>query len=362
MKNSNSKAKGDRRIRLLKQSAYHPEEMLHIIIQQVYFVLIDIWLIFVLIDMSICMNILRYSPINLLIMKQKSTLRKLLTKQNLLIAAMLSLFVVFGCYDFRTVDQPTEASTNSSFTVDIVLGDDGDPSNDWTLEDGSLEKTGLFGILLPEGWTIDDNIALTIEAADSLPDGEGGYNYPGEDHDGTYVITYSESQTTMLNDSTSTPPTGYYWWGATSATPVDMAFFDSLYFTVTVNTDDQEGEFYLQYAVGDVDYWGRMPYDPNVITEPLPINITSTAVNAFFSETSLSVYPNPSYGNLNIDLKAFSGDPVELMIHDMRGKEVLNRQITHANSSFDISDLVPGSYVVRLTAGEAVTTRKLLKY
>jgi len=283
-------------------------------------------------------------------------------KESLLVAGMLVLFMVFGCYEFRSVNQPTEGMTNSSFDVGIVMQEDDDDSNDWSVEDGTLTKTGLFGILLPEGWTIEDNIALHIEAADSLPDGEGGYIYAESDHDADYVIAYSESQTTMLNDSTSTPPDGYYWWGATSSTPVDMAFFDSLYFTVTVMTDDQVGEFYLQYAVGDVDYWGRMPYDPEVITDPLPINITATAVDEFLSEASLSVYPNPSYGNLNVDFRDFSGEPVELMIYDLRGKEVMNRQITTAHTTFDISEFVPGSYVVRLSHGDDAVTKKLLKY
>lgn len=283
-------------------------------------------------------------------------------KENLLVAAMLVLFTVFGCYEFRSVNQPTEGMTNSSFDVGIVMQEDDDESNDWTVEDGTLTKTGLFGILLPVGWTIEDNITLNIEASDSIPDGEGGYVYASADHDGEYVIAYSESQTTMLNDSTGTPPDGYYWWGATSATPLDMAFFDSLYFTVTVMTDDQVGEFYLQYAVGDEDYWGRMPYDPLVITEPLPINITATSVNDFFSEAALSVYPNPSYGNLNVDLKNFNGEPVELMIYDMRGKEVLKKEVTNSNTTFDISEFVPGTYVVRLSQGDDAVTKKLLKY
>lgn len=297
-------------------------------------------------------------------MMKKATLRKLIgRKENLLFAAILSLLFVFGCYEFKTVNQPTEGTTNSSFSVDIVMTEDDDDSNDWTWEDGSLTKTGLFGILLPEGWTVEDNITLTIEASDSIPDGQGGYIVAGSDHDGTYTIAYSASQTTMLNDSTSTPPAGYYWWGATSTTPVDMAFFDSLYFTVNIMTDDKEGEFYLQYAVGDVDYWGRMPYDPEVITDPLPITITPPAsVGDFFAETALSVYPNPSYGQLNIDLKTYNGEAVDLMVYDIRGKEMLRTQLTNASSTFDISAFAPGSYVVRLSNGVETTTSKLMKY
>ncbi len=297
-------------------------------------------------------------------MKKHSTLSKIIRrKETWLFTAIFSLLFVFGCYEFKLVDQPTEGFTNSSFDVDIVMVEDDDESNDWTKEDGSLTKTGLFGILLPEGWTVEDNINLTIETADSIPDGEGGYIKPSEDHDGTYTIAYSESQTTMLNDSTGTPPEGYYWWGATSAEPVDMAFFDSLYFTVTIQTDDQEGEFFLQYAVGDVDDWKRQPYDLDVITDPLPITITkAVSVNSVLADAAVSVFPNPSYGYMNISLDKFNGEPVEMILYDLRGKEVMNKQITHAQSSYDIADFAPGTYVVRMETGEETITRKIVKH
>ncbi|MCF8346486.1 MAG: T9SS type A sorting domain-containing protein [Bacteroidales bacterium] len=294
-------------------------------------------------------------------MKTKFTLRRLFSKkENLLIAATLSLLFVFGCYEFKIVDQPTEGATNSYFEVDIVMVEDDDDSNDWTSEAGDLTKTGLFGILLPEGWTVQDNIELHIETADSLPDGAGGYVYATSDHDADYVITYNEGQTQRLNDSTSTPPTGYYWWGATSADPVDMAFFDSLYFTVKIYTDDQQGEFYLQYAIGDVDDWKRNPYD--IITDPLPITISvPDAVNDLLTDASLSVYPNPSYGYLNVSLEKFNGEPVEVTMYNIRGKEVLRTRMTSAQSSFDIVDFAPGTYVIRMESGDETATRKFVK-
>jgi len=258
------------------------------------------------------------------------------------------------------VDQPTEGTANSYFEVDIVMVEDDDDSNDWTMEGGDLTKTGLFGILLPEGWTVQDNIELHVETADSLPDGAGGYVYATSDHDADYVITYNEGQTQRLNDSTSTPPTGYYWWGATSADPVDMAFFDSLYFTVKIFTDDQEGEFFLQYAIGDVDDWKRNPYD--IITDPLPINISApSGVSDLLSETSLSLYPNPSYGHLNISLEKFSGEPVDVTIYNIRGKEVMKTRITSAQTTFDIVDFAPGTYVIRMESGDETATRKFVR-
>jgi hypothetical protein len=297
-------------------------------------------------------------------MMKISTLRKFfLKKENWLLLAMFTLLFVFGCYEFKVVDQPTEGFKNSTFDVNIVMTEDNDESNDWSYEDGSLTKHGLFGVLLPEGWTISDNIPVTIVSMDSISDGAGGWIYPTSDHGGDFVLAYNEEQTTMLNDSTQAPPPGYYWWGGKTTEPVDMAFFDSLYFTVSVLTDDRLGEFFLQYAVGDVDYWGRMPYDPNVITDPLPINIVvGVGINTFLNDAALSVYPNPSYGYLNVELAGYSGEQVDMMMYDLRGKQVMMRNITSAHTTLDVVDLKPGVYVVRLESGEETITRKFVKH
>jgi hypothetical protein len=301
-------------------------------------------------------------------MKKNFTLKKVfLKKQNWLLLAMFGLLVVFGCYEFKLVDQPTEGTTNSAFEVNIVMTEDADDSNDWTDESGDLaDNKGLFGVLLPEGWTITDNIAVRVEAADSLIDGDGVWHYPTVDHSGDYVFAYDEDQTAMLNDSTPDPPPGYYWWGAKTTENVDLSYFDSLYFTVEVLTDDQVGTFYLQYAAGDEDDpVGRSPYDkgdPPVLTDPLPITIAdNTGVNEVLNEASLSVYPNPSYGYININLAKFNGTPVEMMMYDMRGKQVMSRQLTSAKTLLDLVDMAAGAYVIRLEAEGEVITKKFVK-
>jgi hypothetical protein len=297
-------------------------------------------------------------------MMKNFTLRNFFSKkENWLLLAMSTLLLVFGCYEFKVVDQPTEGFKNSTFDVNIVMTEDADDSNDWTLEDGSLLKHGLFAVLLPEGWTITDNIPVTIVDMDSISNGDGGWILPTAEHGGEFVLAYNEDQTTMLNDSSATPPEGYYWWGGKTTEPVDMAFFDSLYFTISVLTDDRLGEFYLQYAAGDVDYWGRMPYDPLTLTDPLPINIVAgVGVNRLLNDDILSVYPNPSYGHLNIELAEYSGQEVQLMMYDLRGKQVMNRQITSAFTTLDLVNLQPGTYVVRLESGEETFTRKIVMH
>ena len=295
-------------------------------------------------------------------MKKKFTLKRVLQKkENWLVLAMFGLLFVFGCYEFKLVDQPTSAYTNSSFDVNIVMTEDADDSNSWTDEGGDLTRTGLFGVLLPTGWTIDDSIVVSIVAADSLFE-DDVWKHSTMDHSADYYLAYNVDQTTMLNDSTPAPPDGYYWWGAVTTLPVDMSFFDSLYFTVNVMTDISTGDFFLQYVAGDVDFHGRMPFDPLVQTDPLPITVISNVgVNEILKDVALNVYPNPTYGHLTIDIAGYNGKQVDMMMYDLRGEQIMTRQITNAQTTLDLVDLKAGTYVIRLEADGEVLTRKFVK-
>lgn len=301
-----------------------------------------------------------------LLMKQNFTMKGFFRKkERWLLPAIFGLLVVFGCYEFKLVDQPTEGTTNSTFDVLIVMAADADGSNDFTDESGDLaDNKGLFGVLLPEGWTIRDSIEIKVEAADSLQNSSGDWVVATTDHSGTYYWIRNDDQTQMLNDTVGASE-GYYWWGAKSGENIDLAFFDSLQFTVTVMTSDTTGTFYLQYAVGDEDDpIGRAPYDksdPAVLTDPLPITITeASGVNLVLDKADLSVYPNPSYGFLNIELEKYNGDPVDMAIYDIRGKQVMAGQLGSARTTLDLLDLKPGIYVLRLEYGNEALTRKFV--
>ena len=85
-------------------------------------------------------------------------------------------------------------------------------------------------------------------------------------------------------------------------------------------------------------------------------------MNKLLNDDILSVYPNPSFGHLNIELAEYSGQKVHLMMYDLRGKQVLNRQITSAFTTLDLVNLQPGTYVVRLESGEETFTRKIVMH
>ena len=63
--------------------------------------------------------------------------------------------LVYSCFTFRSILQPTEGVTNSTFDVAIVCGNDGE----WNIEgDVSYFYHVQIGVLLPDGWTVIDSI------------------------------------------------------------------------------------------------------------------------------------------------------------------------------------------------------------
>jgi hypothetical protein len=289
---------------------------------------------------------------------KKSFLRGWLT---ILIAAML---LFFGCYEFIIVDQPAEAYNNSSFEVNIVMGRDNDAFNDFTIGTDLID-TGLVGILLPIGWTIEDNIYYEIHAADSLQDGNGIWQHAEEDYSSSGYIIHDAQQSQALTDSADVVPEGYYWWGG--KTLGDLRYLDSIFFTVTVFTDGQTGTFYMQYAVGDEngETQTRVPYDPECISEPMAIEITenpNTGINSLIKNAGVSVYPNPTYGQLYVELNSYSNKQIDLMIYDSYGRIVMRQQVQSELNSYDLSKLAPGTYFIRLHSGDDVVSKKILLY
>ena len=68
-------------------------------------------------------------------------------------------------------------------------------------------------------------------------------------------------------------------------------------------------------------------------------------------------YPNPvSNGKVYISSKSMQNK--EVAIYDVLGKKVL--QSTMTSKELNVSDLVPGVYIIKITEGETTTTRKLI--
>ena len=76
----------------------------------------------------------------------------------------------------------------------------------------------------------------------------------------------------------------------------------------------------------------------------------------------LSLYPNPTAGPLNLELEGFDPQPFVMELFDAAGKQVLRRefQLGDGARQFDLSDLGPGHYVLRLRNAQKVWTKEVI--
>lgn len=278
-------------------------------------------------------------------MKSRITFRKFFSGKAGWLVVLLVLAVFFtSCYEFFKIDQPTEAYNNSSFDVSFIVKDDGG-GNDWTVSD--LQNIGLFGALIPDGWSVKDSIAFNIVTEGNAFDNSG-------------FLKYNADLSLMLEDSIGSP-TNYHWWGAKTTENADMSYFDSLYFTITVITDGQLGTFNLQYTVGDEDYWDRNPADDK--SDPMPIEITENPNPNSISLVNIdgfSVYPNPTADKVFVDMNWEQSPNANLEAYDAAGKLIKSLEINKINNSIDLSQQPSGIYFIKVRTNSGSATQKIL--
>ena len=88
----------------------------------------------------------------------------------------ISLLIIPGCLELEVVDQPTNAEIGSSFSSEVEIVHKQDSS---FLDPGDDDRTMLFAVNKPSGWTIDSITYVSPEH------GTGYFNYLGNDADET---------------------------------------------------------------------------------------------------------------------------------------------------------------------------------
>jgi hypothetical protein len=73
----------------------------------------------------------------------------------------------------------------------------------------------------------------------------------------------------------------------------------------------------------------------------------------------ISIFPNPAYNKLQVQLPAVSGSNVEVVIFDHAGRQMLTATLQNESSSIDIHSLKAGSYFIRVTLpdGDVINNR-----
>lgn len=281
-------------------------------------------------------------------MKKNSTFFKSLNSKASLIKGLAGVFLFsalffVGCYEFRNIIQPDTATINSYFDVFVSAQDDGSPDNDWTNAD--LVDYGLFGVMIPDGWNVEDSIEYTIACTE-----EGYAN--------SALLLHNAEYSQRLEDSIPSVD-GYFWWGAVTNVEASMVYFDSLSFAPRIFTNDVAGDFYLRYAIGDMDYWDRNPAE--VISDPIPITIiNNTGIEETLSKANVTLFPNPVSENLNIQFENYKYEVIEMDIIDITGKVIQHQQLMQKNNTVNLNNIAEGIYLVKLQNGNISESYKIM--
>ncbi len=289
-------------------------------------------------------------------MKRKFTFSSLISNPRLTVPTLAGILfmisvLLIGCYQFRWILQPSTGFTNSFFDVPIIGERDNDPGlteDDWA---NTLRNIGLFGVMVPDGWTVDDSIPYTIISKNAALSNSG-------------FLVYNAAHSQTLQDTIPALP-GYHWWGAITDRIAELTSLDSFYFTPRIRTNATAGTFYLRYAVGDKDYWDRNPADQynygGGLSDPIEIVISyGVGTQDLLNNANISMYPNPTEGILHIDLKGYKSEVIAVNIYNTAGMMVKKGEILSSSSTFNLTELPKGIYVVELRNGTFKSRTKIL--
>lgn len=170
-------------------------------------------------------------------------------KNRYLVYAALWLFVAGvvllydSCYGPSiNADQPQSADENSTFTTAVTVTQGSDESRgsqevltkleieipDALMYNPSDTNWLFFSIMLPDGWTVADNIPFTGDASG--------------------VFAWSSSLSAEMENINPAEP-GYYWWVSKNIDPITVSS-GIIEFSPQITTNDDPGTYWLDYTIG----------------------------------------------------------------------------------------------------------------
>jgi hypothetical protein len=104
---------------------------------------------------------------------------------------------------------------------------------------------------------------------------------------------------------------------------------------------------WTDYEQGDEDMLLDSTYVPTGISEHIKIN-------------NLEIYPNPATDHVYVSPSGWNASGAKVEFYNMMGELVCTSEFDGGVQRFDISDFVPGVYVIRLFKGENLWSSCLL--
>lgn len=92
-------------------------------------------------------------------------------------------------------------------------------------------------------------------------------------------------------------------------------------------------------------------------------NSTIAPGTSMVEQLQVNCYPNPTSGELNIDLGTYQGEQVEVQLFNSLGQQVLNQQIDNsafAKAQLDLSGFNTGIYNITIKLDNTIVTKKIV--
>ena len=116
--------------------------------------------------------------------------------------------------------------------------------------------------------------------------------------------------------------------------------------------------------VNDSYYWRVTALNNCGGTTPAPFSFITWPVNSVkeLNGLSINVLPNPTTGTVNVQFSQPTFEAVDATLFSVNGILVKNQavQIGSKSTSFDLTELPSGVYLLRLKSGSAVLTEKII--
>jgi hypothetical protein len=264
-------------------------------------------------------------------------------RNGIMILFLGIILIIGGCYEWKSIIQPTTANPNSSFEVKMTLQR---PASEEPSAD-PISAYAYLGIILPDGWSVKDSIVfekLGQTAEQTVKD----------------TVVFNAEHATKLTADTMKVPAGYHWWAGKTLRPVEMIGFTTATLNVTILTDAKLGEFKLKYVLGDDEgELPRFPYSDRAISNFIPITIeNSTYVKDLWQKENWQVYPNPSYGKVFVEQAELSGS-VKMRVYDLNGKVLKQEVLRQNNTEVNLQSLPKGSYIIALEKNGVIKSKTI---
>jgi M6 family metalloprotease-like protein len=132
----------------------------------------------------------------------------------------------------------------------------------------------------------------------------------------------------------------------------------------TSNVKYPAGIIYNDPGSFDVKLTATNPYGSNTITKTGYITVNPNAINTFYLENFISIYPNPNTGICNINIFTPENGEIVLNIYNMIGMNVYNmtisKQTLNHTCTVDLSGLQSGLYYMTFRQKQNLATKRIL--